>query len=50
MSKFDFSEGVARLSTAMTTGAGEVPFIARMHEAEDSKITRKQIHAERKEK
>ena len=24
MSKFDFSEGVARLSTAMTTGAGEV--------------------------
>ena len=32
MSKFDFSEGVARLSTAMTSGGGEVPFIAQMHE------------------
>jgi len=32
MSKFDFSEGSARLSTAMTIGGGEVPFIAQMHE------------------
>lgn len=32
MSKFDFSAGVARLSSAMTTGGGEVPFIAQMHE------------------
>jgi len=32
MAKFDFSEGVNRLSTAMTTGGKEVPFIAQMHE------------------
>ena len=32
MSKFDFSQGIARLSTAMTSGGGEVPFIAQMHE------------------
>ncbi len=32
MPKFDFSEGLDRLSAAMTTGAAEVPFIAQMHE------------------
>ncbi len=32
MASFDFSEGINRLSTAMTTGGGEVPFIAQMHE------------------
>ena len=32
MPQFDFSEGVRRQTVAMTTGAGEVPFIAQMHE------------------
>ena len=32
MSEFDFSDSIARLSSAMTTGCDEVPFIAQMHE------------------
>ena len=32
MADFDFSDGIARQSLAMTTGGGEVPFIAQMHE------------------
>lgn len=32
MSEFDFSDSIARISSAMTTGCDEVPFIAQMHE------------------